>query len=114
MNGLKYVNDTLGHAEGDHLLKNAAVILKSTFIDDEIYRVGGDEFMILLHKTDESDLQDKILEIKKKSGMFEHVSFSAGYALLGQRKDIREALAKADSAMYEDKQRYYQSGGIRR
>ena len=114
MNGLKYVNDTLGHAEGDHLLKNAAMILKSTFIDDEIYRVGGDEFMILLHKTDEADLQDKILEIKKKSGMFEHVSFSAGYSLLKRRGDIREALEKADSAMYEDKQRYYQSGGITR
>ena len=46
--------------------------------------------------------------------MFEHVSFSAGYSLLKRRRDIRETLEKADSAMYEDKQKYYQSGGIRR
>ena len=39
--------------------------------------------------------------------MFEHVSFSAGYSLLKRRGDIRKALEKADSAMYEDKQKYH-------
>ncbi len=41
MNGLKYTNDHLGHTAGDQLLKNAAMILKSTFTGAEIYRAGG-------------------------------------------------------------------------
>ena len=64
MNGLKYVNDHQGHMAGDMLLKNAAIILQSTFVGDEIYRVGGDEFLILLRDTDEADMCRKIAETK--------------------------------------------------
>ena len=107
MNGLKYVNDNLGHAAGDILLKNAAMILQSTFVDAEIYRVGGDEFLVLVHETDETDLRQKIADIKKKAELFENVSFAAGYCQLDQPCDIRKAMAGADANMYEDKENCY-------
>ena len=114
MNGLKYVNDHQGHEAGDLLLKNAAIILQSVFVDNEIYRAGGDEFMVLLHETDPGVLEDKIAEIKKKSDMFDNVSFSVGYSLTDPTRDVCAAMAEADARMYEDKQQYYASGGIRR
>ena len=111
LNGLKRVNDQEGHIAGDLLLKNGAMILKSTFIDDEIYRVGGDEFLVLILKTDEAEMEQRVEEIKKKSGMFENVSFSAGCSLFTRRQDVRRALSEADARMYEDKRRYYSSTG---
>ena len=107
MNGLKYVNDNLGHEAGDMLLKNAAMILQSTFTNGEIYRIGGDEFLVLVHETDETDLRNKIKDIKKKAELFENVSFAAGYCQLDQTCDIRKAMAEADARMYEDKEKYY-------
>ena len=108
LNGLKYVNDHLGHQQGDAMLKNAAMILKSTFSEDEIYRAGGDEFLILVHDSTESNLQKKIASIKKKSRLFENVSFAAGYSLPQPGTDLRDALSLADARMYEDKENYYQ------
>lgn len=115
MNGLKVVNDHLGHAAGDLLLKNAAMVLQSTFAGEEIYRVGGDEFLVLVRETDEADLQQKIADIKKKAGLFENVSFAAGYCLLDQAYDIRKALTEADTRMYADKEACYrESPDLRR
>ena len=114
MNGLKYVNDYQGHEAGDLLLKNAAIILQSVFVDDEIYRAGGDEFLVLLNETDTHVLDDKVEEIKKKSDMFDNVSFSVGYSLIDHACDVNCAVAEADARMYEDKQKYYANGGTRR
>ncbi len=107
MNGLKYVNDNQGHMAGDLMLKNAAMILQSTFAGEEIYRVGGDEFLVLLRETDEDAIRQKIADIKKKSELFENVSFAAGYCLLDDGRDIRKAMTEADAMMYEDKARCY-------
>jgi len=107
MNGLKYINDHMGHEAGDLLLKNAAIILQSTFTGGEIYRAGGDEFFILVPEADEAELQEKIADIKKKSELFDNVSFAAGYFLLQPGTDPRKALSEADSRMYEDKEKCY-------
>ena len=107
MNGLKYVNDHQGHMAGDLMLKNAAIILQNTFVGDEIYRVGGDEFLVLLNETDEADMRQRIADIKKKSELFENVSFSAGYCPLGDSQDIERALEVADAMMYADKEAFY-------
>ncbi len=107
MNGLKYVNDNQGHEAGDLLLKNAAMILQSTFVGDEIYRAGGDEFMILLRDTDEADIRQKIGDIRKKSELFSNVSFAVGYRLMNKCGEIRQALSEADALMYADKEACY-------
>ena len=107
MNGLKQVNDQQGHDAGDLLLKNAAMILQSTFVGDEIYRAGGDEFMVLLRETDEADILRKLADIRKKSELFPNVSFAAGYSLLTDEREIRKALSEADARMYADKDACY-------
>ena len=80
---------------------------------DKNSQAGGDEFMILLRKTDPGDMAKKIADIKEKSAMFDHVSFSAGCAAFTRSRDIREALSRADARMYEDKTAYYQSRSSR-
>lgn len=107
MNGLKYVNDNVGHDAGDTLLKNSSMILQSTFTDAEIFRAGGDEFLVLARDTSEEEIENKVAEIKMKSEMFEHVSFAAGCYFLEDGKNIREALKEADVRMYADKKKYY-------
>ncbi len=107
MNGLKYTNDHLGHVAGDQLLKNAAVILKSTFNGAEIYRAGGDEFLILMQDTTEADMRKKISDIKKKAELFENVSFAAGGCLMEPGMDLRDAMSEADAQMYRDKGNFY-------
>ena len=107
MNGLKYTNDHQGHTAGDQLLKNAAMILKSTFVGAEIYRAGGDEFLILAEAASEAELQEKISEIKKKAELFENVNFAAGCCLLKPGMDLRDAMSEADAQMYRDKGNFY-------
>ena len=114
MNGLKYVNDHFGHSAGDLLLKNAAMVLRSAFVGAEIYRAGGDEFMILVNETDLRDLRQKVEDVQKKAEMFDHVSFSTGYCLLDHKRDIRKALSEADAMMYRDKEAFYEKTGYRR
>ena len=107
LNGLKAVNDSQGHLAGDLLLKNAAMILQSAFPGEEIYRAGGDEFLVLLDDTDEADMQRKIADLRKKAGLFHDVSFAVGCRALTCRRDIRRALSEADARMYEDKENCY-------
>lgn len=111
MNGLKYVNDNIGHNAGDLLLKNAAMILQSSFSGSAIFRAGGDEFMVLMNSTSQEEMEQKIAEIKERSKMFEHVSFSAGCCLLKDSGGIRDALRIADGRMYEDKKKYHGKTG---
>ena len=67
-----------------------------------------------MNDTDEADMEEKIAEIKKKSEMFDFVSFSAGCCGVKDVKNIRDSLSTADANMYEDKDSYYRGGGIRR
>ena len=107
LNGLKYVNDHQGHLAGDLMLKNAAMILQSAFAGEEIYRVGGDEFLVLLAGTDEADMRQRTADIKKKAELFENVSFAVGCSLVEDGRDIKRALEQADTRMYEDKEAFY-------
>ena len=107
MNGLKYTNDHHGHIAGDQLLKNAAIILKSTFVGADIYRAGGDEFLILLYNTTEEDMRKKISDMRKKAELFDNVSFAAGCCLVTPDMDLRDAMSEADARMYRDKGNFY-------
>lgn len=107
LNGLKRVNDTEGHEAGDLLLKNAAMVLQNVFIGDQIFRAGGDEFMVLMTFTSEDVIKDKCTKAKKLSKKYGNVSFALGYSYQSDSNDITGALKLADQRMYEDKAKYY-------
>ena len=107
LNGLKRVNDNNGHEAGDLLLKNAAIVLQNVFVGDQIFRAGGDEFMILLSFTNEEAIKDKCNKVKKLSKKYSNVSFALGYVYQSDSSNITDALKIADQRMYEDKAKYY-------
>ena len=119
INGLKTANDTLGHAAGDELLKGAASCLLSAIgAYGKVYRVGGDEFMAIVHTSDCEALLD---EIRSKTAawrgrMVDGVTIALGCASHAEYPDagIEQLDKLADSRMYEDKDRFYQQSGQER
>ena len=107
LNGLKRVNDERGHAAGDKMLRAAASILQSVFHDGEVYRAGGDEFMILVNEINEEEVQDRVARVHFLSGKTENVRFSIGVCY--GKKDIRKAMRLADERMYAFKNGYYEA-----
>ena len=107
LNGLKRMNDDNGHSAGDKLIKDAAAILKEVFSGAEIYRAGGDEFMILLRDTSMKELQQYEKQIKDKAAETDSVSFAVGLCLEEDSQKIYNAMKTADVNMYEDKNKFY-------
>lgn len=108
LNGLKQVNDNEGHAAGDLVIKDAANMLKETFPAGEIFRAGGDEFMVLLRGPTEGKIKDLIVELKEKSKANKNVKFAVGYCIDEDCNNIHTAMKIADRQMYEDKNKYYE------
>ncbi len=108
LNGLKTMNDNHGHSAGDKLIKDAANILKDIFPTQEIYRAGGDEFMVLLRNTTMEQLEDYAKKMKEKAAQTDNVSFAIGLCLEEDSLRIYEAMKQADVNMYEDKKKYYE------
>ena len=116
VNGLKTVNDTLGHAAGDELIRGAAQCLFSALgAFGKVYRTGGDEFMAIVRAPDCGALLD---EIRNKTAgwrgrIVDGVSLSVGCASRAEDADASiETLEKlADERMYLDKERYYSQTG---
>ncbi|MFO7815510.1 MAG: sensor domain-containing diguanylate cyclase [Halanaerobiales bacterium] len=108
-NDLKYINDTYGHKVGDKFLKTYAEILQNNSRkEDIIARWGGDEFVILLPKTNQKiteNLLDRIKEsVSKVKIKGEELSIAWGYAIKdSEEQDIEEIFKKADEIMYENK-----------
>ena len=109
LNGLKEVNDLLGHSAGDQLLKDAADVLRGIFDEENIYRAGGDEFSVLVPNVTEEMIQQKISEVREAEKQYDLVSFALGGSAVDNAHNIRQALRQADERMYEDKRKYYET-----
>ena len=109
LNGLKRINDEKGHSVGDSILRTAAAILSQVFYDCDVYRAGGDEFMLIIKDgdVDETSIKSKIGQLKEKSAIDTDVNFAAGYYIANKGEDIRTAMRLADEKMYIDKKEYY-------
>ena len=108
LNGLKRVNDTLGHAAGDKLLKDAAAAIGEVFDIENIFRAGGDEFSIIVAGITQDELDKKVEAIRDAGSHYDKVSFALGGACVDDSMNIRSALKQADINMYEDKRRFYE------
>jgi diguanylate cyclase (GGDEF)-like protein len=107
LNGLKIMNDNNGHSAGDKLIKDAAAILKEVFPEAEVFRAGGDEFMVLLRGTSMEELKAYEKQMKDKAAATDNVSFAVGISLEEDSQKIYGAMKAADVAMYEDKKQFY-------
>ncbi len=107
LNGLKKLNDTEGHSAGDKLLRDAAEKLREVFSDSDIYRAGGDEFMIISCKTPEDIFEQRMEKLRKDSEDPDSISFAVGGYYEHKGGDIRFAMHTADERMYADKESYY-------
>ena len=119
INGLKETNDTLGHQAGDEMIIGAAKCLCRSFTGiDRIYRIGGDEFSVII--TEEGyDLDAALTRLKRyssdwKGKMINGLSISTGAASAKEFREMDTILKAADQRMYEFKRRYYENSGIDR
>ena len=105
VNGLHETNNSLGHSYGDRILKTIANTLNK-FWPEEVYRIGGDEFVVLT-KDELTEAQDKIGRAKKILAA-EHFYISVGAASLKEHCGVGEVLAEAEQKMFADKKAYYE------
>ena len=110
LDGLKAVNDNLGHSQGDLLIQEAADILKKTFRDsDPVFRMGGDEFVVFVYDCDqelaenlENRLKDIIIKQNQRNTL--QLSLSVGFCVSSEScSDIELMVQKADMKMYREK-----------
>jgi len=105
VDGLKAVNDRLGHAAGDDLLARAGAALRSCVRrGDIVARWGGDEFLLVLPGVREEDLA-RVVERVRQALAAADVAASVGWALAGSGDELRECVARADREMYLEKRR---------
>ncbi|MBB5536075.1 putative bifunctional diguanylate cyclase/phosphodiesterase [Rhizobium giardinii] len=109
--GFKRTNDLVGHAGGDELLVNIARRLEQIFAPEDVYRLGGDEFLALCRNADVVDLDQlgqRVIESisvpMRISGITTEVGANVGYARFPQDGEtIREVIRCSDIAMYAAK-----------
>ena len=112
LNNLKYYNDKFGHDCGDQYITDAAHILRKIFSrHGKLYRIGGDEFCVLIDDHNTCDISHLICCLRKEEAVYNassrniHLQIACGYAVFDSRTDADlDALQKrADQNMYENK-----------
>ena len=115
MNGLKEINDNLGHPGGDNAIVSLSLcIFKALKHREYAYRIGGDEFLIVCRRTSEDRIHELVETIRKNVSETEYTC-SIGYALnIDGNKSVQELLKESDQMMYQEKEKYYLSNGNNR
>jgi diguanylate cyclase (GGDEF)-like protein len=114
LNDFKQVNDTYGHEAGDTLLNIVAKRLQNSIREkDKAFRIGGDEFVVVIHGTHDAQFYDGVIErmrqnvardVTLNNGVILKVSISAGFARCPEDGSKFEDVVKiADDAMYHNK-----------
>lgn len=106
VNAMKYTNDNFGHGEGDNLLQDAADLLCCCFRRDEIYRVSGDEFVVLMPGISLSALKARKGQLTERLEEMEFPIMAVGTGFQEQG-DHKKLLISAEQGMYRDKQEFH-------
>lgn len=108
LNGLKLTNDTLGHYYGDQMIQRFTTILREYFDNESIYRLSGDEFVIILPNITKESFHKKMYVLLERIRNEENIA-SVGYIWKQSASDIQRRTAQAEKIMYVEKQRYYET-----
>ena len=124
INGLKQINDSLGHEYGDFVITSVSEILKESVHSKKIYRIGGDEFVVILEHSTDNDISKIFRDIEQKIEQKNscrkekepEIAVSKGFSTyqFGKDADLRDIFHRADNAMYADKADYYSHHADRR
>lgn len=119
VNNLKYVNDNFSHEDGNHLLKTIADNIQKEFGKEHSYRIGGDEFVVLIEKTNKntsdmiqnksSNIHNALNKVMKDSKNKIPYAVSIGYAIGDGKRPIEDIIKAADASMYRNKKAYKES-----
>lgn len=112
-NNLKKVNDKYGHSKGDVYLRTASQTIKSVFHHTPVFRIGGDEFAVILEKIDLDDQKILVRQFEKAitrinnstNNIWETINIAYGIANYDSKVDrnVDEVVRRADKLMYDDK-----------
>lgn len=112
VDGLKLINDTLGHQAGDELIRTFARLLADSFrLEDIIARVGGDEFIVLLPGATEITVRSCLDKLGTSLSMYNTlrpelpIAASSGSATATQASELNQLLNQADDMMYQNKEK---------
>lgn len=118
INGLKHVNDTKGHAAGDQLIKDASTLICEHFIHGAVFRIGGDEFAVVLHDKGFTTLEETFAAFNREvedNITKGKVVVSIGYSvLLHEDEQLHDVFERADNMMYERKKELKAMGAVTR
>ncbi len=107
VNELNYYNNKHGHAAGDQMLKYISEVMMRIFFDSDVYRMGGDEFLILNSTADKDEISDRIQKaIHDIEEMKYHIAVGVKFSTLGT--SLEDAVNAAEKDMYSNKALYYQ------
>lgn len=108
VNGLKQINDTKGHIAGDAYIQQAAQMICTVFAHSPVYRIGGDEFAVLLEGRDYQNreaLMQELNAIVQDNRIQQLVTVASGISVLNPAVDrcVQDVFARADQEMYAQK-----------
>ena len=122
LNYLKLINDNLGHKAGDEAILKASRILCTSFPMSTVFRIGGDEFVVIPSVLEYARLDEHLDRLKmmlkeqrdSSANVLERISIAYGCAVFDPDKDhsYQEVFERADRLMYEDKKKIHETDGI--
>ena len=109
INGMKEINDFYGHHQGDKILITTVAKVFNLFKPDELFRIGGDEFVIITYDLTETDFYEKFNLLRNIFCEKTNLPFSiaTGSCWVKSPSDLNSLLQQADIAMYTDKKKFY-------
>lgn len=107
INGLKVENDTKGHEAGDQLIKKTATVLITAAGPDHVFRMGGDEFLLIIENVTEPEAMTMLKELRESYAR-QHLSVAIGCTVqVAPLRSIDTILSEADALMYENKRQMH-------
>jgi len=106
LNDLKTINDTAGHQAGDQYLRDACKIICDTFKHSPVFRIGGDEFVVISHGNDYDRIEELVAKMRDASMNASRtggIIIACGMAKYEKDESVAAVLDRADQSMYENK-----------